>query len=104
MKRLLATAALMSALLLTCVGVASAQTPSPYLGEVRLFGFNFCPQNWLPANGQLLLINGNQALFSLFGTAYGGDGRTNFAIPTMSGTSVALHWCVAVAGVFPSRN
>ncbi len=55
----------------------------PFLGEIRMFGFNFTPQGWAPCNGQLLPINQNQALFSLLGTTYGGDGRTTFALPDM---------------------
>ena len=52
-----------------------------YLAEVRLFAANFNPRNWQYCHGQLLAINTNQALFSLIGTTYGGDGRTNFALP-----------------------
>ena len=55
----------------------------PFVGEIRMFGFGFAPQGWAQCNGQLLPINQNQALFSLLGTTYGGDGRTNFALPDM---------------------
>ena len=55
----------------------------PFLGEIRMFGFGFAPQGWAQCNGQLLPINQNQALFSLLGTTYGGDGRTAFALPDM---------------------
>ena len=55
----------------------------PFVGEIRMFGFNFAPQGWALCNGQLLPINQNQALFSLLGTTYGGDGRTTFALPNM---------------------
>lgn len=58
---------------------------SPYLGEVRLFSFNFPPKNWALANGQLLGIQQNQALYALLGNAYGGDGQTNFALPNLQG-------------------
>lgn len=57
----------------------------PFLGEVRLFSFSFPPKGWALCNGQLLNINQNQALFSLMGTTYGGDGRTNFALPDLRG-------------------
>lgn len=57
----------------------------PYLGEIRLFTFNFAPKSWAFCNGQLLPINQNQALFSLLGTAFGGDGRTTFALPDFRG-------------------
>ena len=57
----------------------------PYLGEIRSFGFNFAPRGWAQCNGQLLPIAQNTALFSILGTLYGGDGRTNFALPNLSG-------------------
>lgn len=62
-----------------------------FLGEVRLFGFNFVPKGWALANGQLFPINQNQALFALLGTAYGGDGQTNFALPNLQG-KVPIHF------------
>jgi microcystin-dependent protein len=57
----------------------------PFLSEIRMFSFNFPPKGWAFCNGQLLPINQNQALFSLLGTAYGGDGRVNFALPDLRG-------------------
>jgi microcystin-dependent protein len=57
----------------------------PFLSEIRLFSFNFAPKGWAVCNGQLLPINQNQALFSLLGTTYGGDGRVNFALPDLQG-------------------
>ena|SRR5687767_11625844 len=57
----------------------------PYLAEIRSFSFNFAPKGWAQCAGQLLPINTNQALFSLLGTAYGGDGRVNFALPDLRG-------------------
>lgn len=57
----------------------------PFLSEIRLFSFNFAPQGWALCNGQLLPINQNQALFSLLGTTYGGNGQTNFALPDLRG-------------------
>jgi microcystin-dependent protein len=56
-----------------------------YLGEIRIVSFSFAPKGWASCNGQLLPINQNQALFSLLGTAYGGDGRTTFALPDFRG-------------------
>ena len=53
----------------------------PFLGEVRLMSFNFPPKGWALCNGQLLPINQNQGLFSLFGTTFGGDGRVTFGLP-----------------------
>ncbi len=57
----------------------------PMIGEVMLVGFTFCPLGWVEANGQLLSISSNTALFSLYGTIYGGDGITTFAIPDLRG-------------------
>jgi microcystin-dependent protein len=57
----------------------------PFLAEIRTFSFNFAPKGWAMCNGQLLPINQNQALFSLLGTTYGGDGRVNFALPDFRG-------------------
>jgi len=56
---------------------------NPYLGEIRIFGFNFAPSGWLQCNGQLLPIGQFPALFSLLGTTYGGDGKTTFALPDL---------------------
>jgi microcystin-dependent protein len=57
----------------------------PFLSEIRIFSFSYAPQGWALCNGQLLPINQNQALFSLLGTTYGGDGRVNFALPDLRG-------------------
>lgn len=62
----------------------------PFLSEIRLFSFVFAPKGWALCNGQLLPINQNQALFSLLGTTFGGDGRVNFALPDLRGR-VPLH-------------
>lgn len=57
----------------------------PFLAEIRAVSFNFPPKGWALCNGQLLPINQNQALFSLLGTNYGGNGQTNFALPNLRG-------------------
>ena len=57
----------------------------PFIGEIQVFPFGFAPRGWAQCNGQLLPINQNQALFSLLGTMYGGDGRTTFALPDLRG-------------------
>jgi len=57
----------------------------PFLAEIRMVGFNFPPRGWATCDGQLLPINQNQALFSLLGTTYGGDGRVTFALPDLRG-------------------
>ena len=55
----------------------------PFLSEIRIFSFGFAPKGWATCDGQLLPINQNQALFSLLGTTYGGDGRVNFGLPDL---------------------
>jgi microcystin-dependent protein len=62
----------------------------PFLAEIRIMSFGFPPKGWALCNGQLLPINQNQALFSLLGTTYGGDGRVNFALPNLQG-QVPIH-------------
>lgn len=57
----------------------------PFLSEIRIMSFGFAPQGWAQCNGQILPINQNQALFSLLGTTFGGDGRVNFALPELRG-------------------
>ncbi|HEX4334295.1 MAG TPA: tail fiber protein [Polyangiaceae bacterium] len=63
---------------------------TPFLGEIRAVTFNFAPKGWAFCNGQLLAINQNQALFSLLGTTYGGNGTTTFALPDLQ-ARVPLH-------------
>ena len=62
----------------------------PFLSEIRIMSFGYNPREWLPCDGRLMAINQNQALFSLLGTTYGGDGVTNFALPDLRGR-VPLH-------------
>jgi microcystin-dependent protein len=57
----------------------------PFLSEIRIMSFSFAPRGWALCNGQLLPINQNQAMFSLLGTTFGGDGRTNFGLPNNQG-------------------
>ena len=57
----------------------------PFLSEIKIASFNFAPKGWALCNGQLLPINQNQALFSLLGTTYGGNGQQNFALPNLQG-------------------
>ena len=57
----------------------------PFLAEIKIVSFNFAPKGWALCNGQLLPINQNQALFSLLGTTYGGNGQTTFALPEPAG-------------------
>jgi microcystin-dependent protein len=62
----------------------------PFLAEIRMFSFSFPPKGWAQCEGQLLPINQNQALFSLLGTTFGGDGRVNFGLPDLRGR-VPIH-------------
>jgi microcystin-dependent protein len=92
-----------------CVNARSALAgANPFVGEVETFAFDFCPVGWATLNGQLLPINQNTALFSLLGTTYGGDGITTFALPTakpiFTATGAVLLQCIALQGIFPSRN
>jgi microcystin-dependent protein len=63
---------------------------TPFLSEIKIMSFNYAPKGWALCNGQLLPINQNQALFSLLGTTYGGNGQTNFALPNLQG-EVPIH-------------
>ena len=65
-----------------------AAAQDPFIGEVDLVAFNFAPTGWALCQGQLLPINQNQALFSLLGTTFGGDGRVNFALPDLRGRRI----------------
>src|SRR4051812_736579 len=64
---------------------------TPFLAEIKIVSFNFAPRGWASCNGQLLPINQNQALFSLLGTTYGGNGQTTFALPDLR-SRVPIHF------------
>jgi microcystin-dependent protein len=128
MKLRVLSAGVVAGLLLSSPAFATDQ----YIGEVRLFASNFCPVGWIQANGQKLPISQYTALFSLVGTFYGGDGKTNFAVPNLqarapvsstatepvgtvfgevprsarpvAGNLISMTWCIAYLGVFPARN
>lgn len=63
----------------------------PFLSEIKLMSFNFAPKGWALCNGQIMAINQNQALFSLLGTTYGGNGQTTFALPDLRGR-IPIHF------------
>ena len=63
---------------------------APFVAEIRIVGFNFAPRGWATCDGQIIPISQNTALFSLLGTTYGGNGRSNFALPNLQG-SVPMH-------------
>ncbi|WP_082462682.1 phage tail protein [Sphingobium sp. Leaf26] len=86
---------------------AAAQASEPFLGQLALLPYNFCPRGWADASGQILSIAQNTALFSLLGTTYGGNGQTTFALPDLrgrapigqgSGPGLAQHDLGEVAG------
>lgn len=64
---------------------------SPFIGDIRMFGFNFTPRNFAQCNGQIVAISQNNALFALIGTIYGGNGSTTFALPNLQGRT-AMHF------------
>src|SRR6267143_3408476 len=64
----------------------------PFLGEIKIISWNFPPRGWAFCNGQLLPINQNQALFSIMGTTYGGDGRVTFGLPNLQ-SRTPVHAC-----------
>jgi microcystin-dependent protein len=102
--------AAVTVLVSSAVAVPAFAGAEPFLGEIETFAFNFCPVGWAPLDGRLLPISQNTALFSLLGTTYGGDGKTTFALPigravfTNSPGSPQLLQCIAMNGIFPSRN
>lgn len=73
----------------------------PFVGEIRMFAGNFAPRGWAFCDGQLLAVSQNDALFSLLGTIYGGDGRTTFGLPDMRGR-IPIHMGTG-SGLSPRR-
>jgi microcystin-dependent protein len=78
------------------------------LGMIKLFGGNFAPKGWFECKGQTLAINGNEALFSILGTQYGGDGRTTFCLPNLvdkcpTDTVKELRYIICYQGIYPER-
>lgn len=78
-----------------------------YIGEIRLFGGNFAPKGWHICDGTQFNVKGNEALFSIIGNFYGGDGRTNFMLPKIepvtSANRMRINYIICIAGVFPQR-
>lgn len=81
------------------------------IGEIRLFSGNFAPRNWAFCQGQLLPIHQNEALFSILGVKYGGDGQTDFALPNIrpvlgadtGNTYDDLNYIICLQGIYPMR-
>jgi microcystin-dependent protein len=80
----------------------------PYLGDVRAMSFDFVPHGWAPCQGQLVPVAQNQALFSVLGTTYGGDGIVNFGLPKLAGVpaqnGAELPYCICMEGLMPLRQ
>ena len=111
MKKSMSALGVVAAALTTFATPAQAQDKQ--LADVYAFAGNFCPRGSLPADGRLLEIRTNTALFSLLGTTYGGDGRTTFGLPdlrhamaafTPNGDQVPIRYCIVTQGIFPPRN
>ena len=106
MKR--AAAALLLLISVVAARNAHAQANLPYLGEIEIFPYTFCPAGWAPLNGQLMSISQYTALVSLLGTTFGGAGVSTFALPkwgpALSANGGPLRACIALQGVFPSQN
>lgn len=85
---------------------AQAIGPDSYLGSVGLFANAYCPQGTLEANGQMLSIAENEALFQIYGTTYGGDGKDSFAVPDLSGKVPVpgMRYCVMLSGRWPDHD
>ena len=77
-----------------------------YMGSMMLFAGNYAPYNWMECDGQRMMIAQNQALFSILGTTYGGDGLETYMLPDMRKQSLptGLRWIICVAGPYPSRS
>jgi Microcystin-dependent protein len=78
----------------------------PALGEIQLFAFSFAVTNYVICSGQILTISSNQALFSVIGITYGGNGTTTFALPNMLGMEPlkGMTYQIAIYGDYPQRN
>jgi microcystin-dependent protein len=91
----------------TSANVALAQLDDKFVGEIEYVPSDLCPQGDAPADGRMLTISQNRALFALLGTRYGGDGRTNFGLPKLENlptkTGAVVKACIVTEGVFPPR-
>ncbi|MEP9361101.1 tail fiber protein [Sphingomonas sp. KR3-1] len=103
MKHALLTAAIVTAA--ATVSTPALAGPDPFVGEVMLFSGSFCPEHWLDADGRILPVRNYEVLYSILGPTYGGDGRTNFAIPDLRKAAPGPHlrYCIAVRGDYPRR-
>jgi hypothetical protein len=101
-----------AAFAVVALGAFGAQAQvGPYIGELRAFAFNYCPEYWLPANGALVPIQQYMPLFSLLGTTYGGNGVQTFGLPNLNNAPLGtppqnFTWCIGAGQEFefPSRS
>lgn len=81
-----------------------------FIGEIRLFAGSFAPRGWAYCDGSTLAIPGNEALYSILGTQYGGDGRQNFQLPNLAplseadGGTTPIRYIICVRGYYPTRD
>ena len=77
----------------------------PYLGQIQLYPYDFEPKGWALCDGRKLPINMNEALYSLIGTQFGGDGQTSFCLPDLTdkGPAPEVRYYIALQGIFPQR-
>jgi microcystin-dependent protein len=76
----------------------------PYIGQIALVPYNFVPEGWAKCDGSLLPIMQNQALYSLLGNEFGGDRRSNFALPKLEAPAENLQYVIALRGIYPTRS
>lgn len=106
MKKIMA-ALLMVAMLALLPAKASLAGYDSYIGEITIFAGNFAPHGYEFCDGRLLRVDVNQALFSLLGNRFGGDGRTTFALPNLKAAEASLggaRYIIAVHGIYPPRD
>jgi len=107
MKRL--SALLSSAIVVSSLGLAPAASAREcYTGEIAAFPYTFAPGGWLPADGRVMLIVENTALFAALGKSFGGDGKTTFALPNLTGlkpaTGPEISFAICARGTWPQRG
>ncbi len=110
-SKIIIMAIVLSSMMVLNVGPSYAEAGEQFLGEVHLMSFNYAPKGWALCRGQILNINQNQALYALIGIKYGGNGVTTFALPNLEAAEpqvgqagYGMHYCIALQGIFPSRN
>jgi Phage Tail Collar Domain len=97
-------------LLAGCVAVTAGQAQSQsagYIGQVIMTAGSYCPAGWHAADGSLMPINQNQALYYVIRNTYGGDGKTTFALPNLKDVKLGnepFTWCIGVTGIFPTPD